>query len=646
MTAFGPVAGPGFGPRPPDPSASATRRALLQDRGESLAGARFTALDAGIEYVSDGDFWRAVNEDDFVPASIPGLSLWLDADDLVSLGDGVAVENWDDPRENGMRATQATAGSRPTVQTAELNGHAIVRFDGTDDRLAAGVASDWRFLHDGTGCTVFVVAKTSSANPNAIQTLAATQVGSFSQRGLALFFDDRAAQTRDDTTLLHIASGTAPVLAQLSPANTSCKSGRWHVVETAWINGAAADDILVQADGGLGCPGSAMMGANTPSTLDPTGTLTLGSTPAGGAYLNGDIAYVLVYNRKLTAAEREQVRRFLARRFALPVLDLGAATTLEDGAGAGGTHNGFPGLTRTDTGRLIATYRSGANHGGSAGAGVIVQHTSDDDGLTWTDAATVISDATRDYRTAVPTTMPDGTLLLSSWFRGPAGEDRTRACVLFRSTDDGATWTQIANPVDGFTAIVGTEGPPVRLLNGEWLWPVYGYNTAEAFTSTKVLVSTNKGTTWAVRSTVSGVTDSRSYTESTIAQRVDGTVVLLIRDNTNSALVIATSADNGATWGAVGSSLVTATSPPRVAKSKDGAWVVVMRRANVTSSGQLLFSSTDEGVSWQLGQQISTVASEYGQIVIDRKGNAVVVHATTTSDTNADVYALRGRLAS
>jgi len=78
----------------------------------------------------------------FLPSSISGLQLWLDATqglfNATSGGSAVttnasAVARWEDQSGNGRHATQTISSYRPTLRTSVQNGKNIVRFDGTDD---------------------------------------------------------------------------------------------------------------------------------------------------------------------------------------------------------------------------------------------------------------------------------------------------------------------------------------------------------------------------------------------------------------------------------------------------------------------------------------------------------------------------------
>ncbi|HEX7039416.1 MAG TPA: LamG-like jellyroll fold domain-containing protein [Trueperaceae bacterium] len=91
---------------------------------------------------------------DFTPADLPGLYVWLDASDAGTLTiDSGTVSAWADRSGNARHASQGTTAIRPTLQAAGLNGLPTVRFDGVDDRMVlAG------FTHLTT-LTVAVVAR-------------------------------------------------------------------------------------------------------------------------------------------------------------------------------------------------------------------------------------------------------------------------------------------------------------------------------------------------------------------------------------------------------------------------------------------------------------------------------------------------------
>ena len=102
----------------------------------------------------------------FSPASVPGLKLWLDANDLDGDGQADSIANdsnvtvWTDKAGGDHNATQSNALNKPTYKTNSLNGKPALRFDGSD-WLAFNEISDIR--------TIFwVVSRDVGAGTNAM----------------------------------------------------------------------------------------------------------------------------------------------------------------------------------------------------------------------------------------------------------------------------------------------------------------------------------------------------------------------------------------------------------------------------------------------------------------------------------------------
>lgn len=91
----------------------------------------------------------------FTPASISGLDWWLYAD-TISGSDGDPVSSWTDQSGGGNNYSQSTAGSKPTLQTNEYNGHSAVRF-ATDDKMTGA------FTFPATTNTLVAVATPTSS---------------------------------------------------------------------------------------------------------------------------------------------------------------------------------------------------------------------------------------------------------------------------------------------------------------------------------------------------------------------------------------------------------------------------------------------------------------------------------------------------
>lgn len=112
----------------------------------SSAGVAIGAL--AVLSTRGGDAWT--------PAQLPGVTLWLDADDATTVTlNGSNVSQWRDKSGNDWHMDQAVASDQPAYVTGGLNGKAIIRTDG-NDRLDNTTSSLFRNV--GTATWV-VVAK-------------------------------------------------------------------------------------------------------------------------------------------------------------------------------------------------------------------------------------------------------------------------------------------------------------------------------------------------------------------------------------------------------------------------------------------------------------------------------------------------------
>ena len=77
----------------------------------------------------------------FTKHSVPGLVLWLDANDVDgngnpdSLGDGSSISAWVDKSTKGVTVNQTNSGSQPVYKSTSFGSKPAVRFDGIDDVL-------------------------------------------------------------------------------------------------------------------------------------------------------------------------------------------------------------------------------------------------------------------------------------------------------------------------------------------------------------------------------------------------------------------------------------------------------------------------------------------------------------------------------
>jgi hypothetical protein len=230
-----------------------------------------------------------------LPAGAPipatGVLLWLSADDAVAK-DG-KLQAWQNAGVPNVTAKALHDDRLPAVVPNAINGHAAVRFDGTDQQLMTNISIAPARMPEGTVVSVFRSA-TSDASP--LRKLYGDDNGGYDR---AAGLDDRASGKNYTVFTGNgvegyfqlVANTTYVLVDEYSPNEFS-----------GWVNGAPA---ITKA--------AAAWGA-TPDDALPN--LYLGGTgTVYGEFWNGDLAEIIVYARKLSDAERAQVVDYLAKKY-------------------------------------------------------------------------------------------------------------------------------------------------------------------------------------------------------------------------------------------------------------------------------------------------------------------------------------------
>ncbi len=225
-----------------------------------------------------------------------GLVIHLEADSITGASNGSRIATWTGLVGSGMDAVQPTADSQPVYVASNplFKGHATVQFDGTND---------WMDLPSGSNCpfhvgsfTLIAVARFNAVNR--AQYLVAGQAGSANDR-LRIIVD-----WLNSYWAFHWRIGSTgwPGAINASPDTQ------------VHIFGAGSGDGI--AEGFL--DGVSVGTASNSSTLQP-GDFNIGCFKGASSFMSGDIAEVIVFNRKLTAEEYAQINEYLTLKYILTV---------------------------------------------------------------------------------------------------------------------------------------------------------------------------------------------------------------------------------------------------------------------------------------------------------------------------------------
>lgn len=227
------------------------------------------------------------------PNQVSGLQLWLKADSE-SYSDGASVTTATDRSGNSRNFTEAT--NPPTYKTSIINGKAVYRFDGTNDRLVGGTTLG-SFI-TSSEYTLFVVFKataigTAAANPYDNDAVicdgtAASYFGmhlhSTAPTGIAYNYDGSV-----DSASVTVATGTAMLLTQRHTGGNL----------------------------GIAKNGDAEITAASGNTSATGQTPRLGTNYNGAQFFEGDIAEVAIYNAALSAGDLAALKSYFRAKYAL-----------------------------------------------------------------------------------------------------------------------------------------------------------------------------------------------------------------------------------------------------------------------------------------------------------------------------------------
>jgi hypothetical protein len=249
--------------------------------------------------------------------SLITTALWLDAaDSLTVTADGSnLVSQVNDKSGNGRHFT-ASAGARPTYSANTLNSRSVFTYGGSQWLTSNASAATWNFLHQAGGAEVVGVWKAgNTSDPNTLYGFWGTSGGSVNNQGIYQRWDDRAANSFNDTVIIAAAtSGNFYFDVSANgehPANTGTILGASLNLATA----TAADKMRHVVNGTI------LAGTNTdatsPSTSTASFTLQLGAAGNNVWPLTGYVAEFLVFASQLSTLNRQKTEGYLAHKWGL-----------------------------------------------------------------------------------------------------------------------------------------------------------------------------------------------------------------------------------------------------------------------------------------------------------------------------------------
>lgn len=248
-------------------------------------------------------FMRGANPDAAISAL--GPFSWIRGDYYaVSGGKVTAILDKVHPTNTFAQGTAANQVLEPTAESL-VNNRPVFRFlaASTTYYTSSLAASEWKFLHDGTGCTVLTVGilRSTSTAPHVILS---TGDGSTGANGRGFYFTWYHGP--GPLHVLIIGTGSGRIVndqTSVGPGNANPA----HYVTRYKESEAPAEWLNTKYEGGAST-GNTGNSALAPSSSDPSSTLVIGRRFDGAlASANADIAEIVFFNRFLSAAEISDV---------------------------------------------------------------------------------------------------------------------------------------------------------------------------------------------------------------------------------------------------------------------------------------------------------------------------------------------------
>jgi len=245
----------------------------------------------------------------WTPSQI-STDLWLDADDEATITESAgAVSQWDDKSGNNNHVSQSVGSLQPGTGSNTMNGLNTIAFNSDLLKLDSGSKSAFKYLHDGTGGTIFAVCEVTVANLNNFSYLVHNNNGSSVNVGFLIGYDDRASQSDNDAYVVIITkgvSGQSPVVDETANGLFPAQSP----IILSFENSTARNpDYAGYTNGTDSVNGNY---AFSVSTANSTLELHIGFNSGGTLPFIGNMSEIMIFDSVLSDADRQMVEGYLA----------------------------------------------------------------------------------------------------------------------------------------------------------------------------------------------------------------------------------------------------------------------------------------------------------------------------------------------
>lgn len=234
------------------------------------------------------------------------LRLWLDGDDTDGIRNGTLtagqkLTSWKNKGSIGGEFIQANANIAPVfTRTSGVGSGGGAVFTGTQWMKSNAAASAFTFLHDGTGCTIYAVAKSTI---DEIGVLISTSTNVTEGAGMGLRRQEQGLLRPN----MYVLNSVGGIIANVTPNPNSYLINQYDMLTAVYALSLPADLSLFVNSTNVS---NDNVGA-TPSTLAPASAAVIGATPAGDINFRGTQWQTMAFASVHDATMRAEVLAFM-----------------------------------------------------------------------------------------------------------------------------------------------------------------------------------------------------------------------------------------------------------------------------------------------------------------------------------------------
>lgn len=241
------------------------------------------------------------------PLDIFGANLigWWNMDRSTVLSDVNGISSISDLSASALNFIQSVNSEKPALLTGQLNGKPAASFNGIDEFMTAGAATDFLEMVRGLDFGIWLIAKHPDANPGNAEEWLSTRNISGSRTGMGVQFNDSGA---NNDLVLYITNNMNSNIILANGGNNSFPVQTWDYIQITNDFGIVGDDTDLNV-------GGASVASDDPTgsygTGSNNGPLTLGSSASQGRFGKLHFAELIIVDKFPAAGEVSGIETYL-----------------------------------------------------------------------------------------------------------------------------------------------------------------------------------------------------------------------------------------------------------------------------------------------------------------------------------------------